>query len=169
MANRDLTGIWAADDGGYYYVHQNGLAVWWAGFSDDYGLQNGLSFCNVFSGVLKSNEVSGQWADVPRGATMNFGTLSLTWAFVGLALPPDLPLQEVFDKTHKNTYYLGFSETLGHVLDIVKDSVVIYGSLGNGDSDPVYPFTNTYPPSARMTLSAPITIGGTLQVKTIAI
>ena len=74
---QDLTGIWAADDGGFYYVHQDGSTVWWAGFSNDYGLQNGLSFCNVFSGVLKSNEVSGQWADVPRGTTMNFGTLSL--------------------------------------------------------------------------------------------
>ena len=130
MSNQDLTGIWGADDGGLYYVHQDGLAVWWAGFSNDYGLENGLSFCNVFSGVLKSNEVSGQWADVPRGATMSFGTLSLmaefnadgspakmlgidqtggfsgtAWTFLCSTLPNfDLPVQEVFDKTHKNTY-----------------------------------------------------------------
>jgi hypothetical protein len=181
MANLDLTGVWAADDGGRYYVHQDGSTVWWAGFSNDYGLQNGLTFCNVFSGVLKSNEVSGQWADVPRGATMNFGTLSLiaefnaddspstmtaidqtggfsgtTWTFLYSTLPNfDLTLQEVFEKTHKNTYnYLLSLETLADVLEIVKDSVVIYGSLGNGDNDPVYPFTNSFPPTWPCTFDA---------------
>jgi len=182
MPNQDLTGIWGADDGGLYYVHQDGLAVWWAGFSNDHGLENGLSFCNVFSGVLKSNEVSGQWADVPRGATMSFGTLSLmaefnadgspakmlgidqtggfsgtAWTFLCSTLPNfDLPLQEVFDKTHKNTYppLNPISETLADELDIVKDSVVIYGCLDNGESDPVYPFSNKFPPTWPRTYDA---------------
>jgi hypothetical protein len=180
MANLDLTGVWAADGGSRYYVHQDGLTVWWAGFSNDNGLQNGLTFCNVFNGVLKSNEVSGQWADVPRGATMNFGTLSLiaegdlpttmtainqtggfpgtTWIFL-YAAPPnfDLTLQEVFDRTYKNTY--AFEpvlnlEALSDTLEIVKDSVVMYGSLENGETDPVYPFTNHYPPTAPRTFDA---------------
>jgi hypothetical protein len=174
----DLSGVWASDGGSRYYVHQDGLTVWWAGFSDDSGLQNGLTFCNVFNGVLKGNEVSGLWADVPRGVTMNFGTLSLmagspntmtainqtggftgtTWIFL-YPMPPnfDLTLQEVFDRTYKNTY--GFHpalslEALANTLEIVKDSVVMYGFLENGDRDRVYPFSNHYPPMAPRTYDA---------------
>lgn len=182
MANQDLTGVWAADDGGRYYVHQLGSAVWWAGLSSDHWLQNGLTFCNIFNGILKGNEVSGQWADVPRGGTMNFGTLTVVptfnedgspssfvtinqaggftatkWAFVSLALPPnlDLPLQDVFGKTYKNTYHSTLNlEYLAELLEIVKDSVVIYGNLKSGTNLPDDPFVNTFPHTWPRTYSA---------------
>lgn len=79
----NLTGTWIADDGGVYYLRQIGPQVWWAGFSlqtpqgvND--LQQGLFFTNVFQGQLSGNTVSGDWADVPRGSTLNSGTLTLS-------------------------------------------------------------------------------------------
>jgi len=43
-----LTGAWTCDDGGTYYLRQDGNTIWWAGLSGDRNLQQGLSFCNVF-------------------------------------------------------------------------------------------------------------------------
>ena len=179
---QDLTGIWAADDGGRYYVHQIGSAIWWAGFSSDHWQQNGLTFCNIFNGILKGNEVNGQWADVPRGGTMNFGALSVVptfdtdgfpvsfvainqtggfsatkWTFLSLALPPNIdpPLQDVFDNTYKNTYHWDLTlETLGRLLEIVKDSVVIYGNLKSGTNLPDNPLSNSFPHTWPRTYSA---------------
>jgi hypothetical protein len=182
VANQDLTGIWTADDGGRYYVHQIDSAIWWAGFSNDHGLYDGLTFCNIFSGILKGNEVSGQWAEVPRGATMNYGTLSVvptfaadgspvsfvatnqtggfsatTWRFRSLTLPANLypSIQDVFNNTYKNTYHSNFKlEYLGQLLEIVKDSMVLYGTLATGMNLPQDPFTNTFPHTWPRTYSA---------------
>ena len=68
-----LTGAWASDDAGTYYVHQVGNTVWWLGLSVD----EGLSFANIFHGTLQGNQVSGSWADVPLGQTSGLGQITV--------------------------------------------------------------------------------------------
>ena len=85
-----LSGTYLADngdghwDGGIYYVQRSGNTLWWAGMSLDPGLSRdfqwhrGLAFTNVFQGTINpDNTVVGQWSDVPRGATLSGGTLTL--------------------------------------------------------------------------------------------
>src|SRR5712692_3625097 len=84
-APADLTGYWRADDGGTYYLRQDGETLWWVGLSSDpdttlngpNGLQGGLTFSNVFRGQRIGNTIEGMWSDVPRGETTNHGRLSL--------------------------------------------------------------------------------------------
>jgi hypothetical protein len=65
-----------ANDGGAYFLRQIGDALWWAGLSS--GLMHpGLQFCNVFHGSVTDSAVTGEWSDVPRGATSGRGTLTL--------------------------------------------------------------------------------------------
>jgi hypothetical protein len=76
----DLTGVWLCDDGGLYYIRQSGDgSVTWAGLQDT-GFHKGVGFTNVFLGSLSAdgNSVTGEWADVPRGATANSGTIVLS-------------------------------------------------------------------------------------------
>jgi hypothetical protein len=77
----DLTGVWQCDDGGLYYIRQAGDGlVTWAGLQDS-GFHKGMEFANVFSGSLSDDGlVTGQWADVPRGATASSGTMVLAIA-----------------------------------------------------------------------------------------
>ena len=86
----DLTGLWSCDDGGTYVVRQIGDTVWWLGLSKDNtnfpGLDAedgvfypGLRFCNVYNGQMIEQSVSGQWSDVPRGATSNQGDMILNY------------------------------------------------------------------------------------------
>jgi hypothetical protein len=79
----DLTGIWGADDGATYYVRQIGETVWWAGLSAD----GGRSFTNVFYGKIRTTfsslEISGSWADVPRGRSAQSGSLALESSLIG--------------------------------------------------------------------------------------
>src|SRR5207249_6788720 len=79
----DLTGTWAADDGAIYYLRQIGSELWWAGLSVDSpagvrDLHWGLRFANVFQGQVSGFTITGDWADVPRGLTHRFGTLTLS-------------------------------------------------------------------------------------------
>jgi hypothetical protein len=69
-----LTGVWAGDDAGSYYVRQAGNTVWWLGLSSD----EGQSFANVFQGTLQGDQVTGTWADVPLGQTANSGVISMS-------------------------------------------------------------------------------------------
>lgn len=70
----DVTGTYAGDDGGRYFVRQIGNVVWWVGLSGD----GGNSFTNVFKGVLQpNNHINGEWADVPLGANTAGGALTL--------------------------------------------------------------------------------------------
>ncbi len=69
----NLTGVWAADDAGTYYLRQEGNTVWWLGVSTD----EGQSFANVFQGTLQNNQISGNWADVPLGQTDNAGMMTI--------------------------------------------------------------------------------------------
>ncbi|MEV4460891.1 hypothetical protein [Microbispora sp. NPDC049633] len=75
-----LTGIWAGDDGGTYYLRQRGDALCWLGLSPDWG----ATYTSVFSGVVLAEHdvitICGRWADLPLGGRTREGeaTLSLT-------------------------------------------------------------------------------------------
>ncbi len=75
----NLTGAWSADDGGIYFIRQlpDG-SVTWAGLHDA-GFHRGMEFTNIFQGQIASDgqTLSGEWVDVPRGVTVNDGTLTL--------------------------------------------------------------------------------------------
>jgi hypothetical protein len=76
----DLTGPWAGDDGGIYYLRQVGKVVWWNGMSDRSARPAalGLGWNNVGRGEIKDDlTVAVQWADVPRGQILGDGTLTL--------------------------------------------------------------------------------------------
>jgi len=168
-----LTGFWRADDGGYYYLRKQLNELWWAGLSPD-GLQNGLTFCNVFRGRITGQAVEGRWADVPRGITNRFGTLSLniemdnngdpsrlivttsaggfpatTWKHVP-APSVVRDLRNVFDRVIKNqTQPLSFdNESLHDALKPYKDTVSIIGTITR-DRQLDIPNTNYPPDRAR--------------------
>jgi subtilisin family serine protease len=74
-----LTGTYSANDGGRYYMRQNGpQTLYWAGLS---GGGSGTAFTNVFKGTANqaspSTTFGGQWCDVPRGTILSCGTLSI--------------------------------------------------------------------------------------------
>jgi hypothetical protein len=76
----DLTGAWAGDDDGIYYLRQLGSVVWWNGMSGRAGNPAGLGrdFNNVGRGQIKALKIEVEWADVPRGGILGNGTLSLS-------------------------------------------------------------------------------------------
>jgi hypothetical protein len=75
-----LTGVYNSNDGGRYYLKQNGpLTIYWAGLS---GGGAGTAFTNIFKGTapasaIPSTTFAGEWCDVPRGTILNCGTLSI--------------------------------------------------------------------------------------------
>jgi hypothetical protein len=71
-----LTGTWMANDGGMYFLRQIADTLWWLGLSGGL-LHPGLQFCNVFHGSVTGSAVTGEWSDVPRGATSGRGTLTI--------------------------------------------------------------------------------------------
>jgi hypothetical protein len=104
-----LTGIWVANDGGAYFLRQIGDALWWAGLSS--GLMHpGLQFCNVFHGTVTDSAVTGEWSDVPRGATSGRGTLTLRPA--GGGPPSELTGSRIGD-TGAVTFGLGRTKLAG--------------------------------------------------------
>jgi len=76
----DLTGAWAGDDDGIYYLRQVGSVVWWNGMSERAGSASrlGRDWNNVGRGEIKAMKIEVEWADVPRGQILGNGTLSLT-------------------------------------------------------------------------------------------
>jgi hypothetical protein len=89
-APKNLTGVWAGDDGATYFVMRDDHDfIWWVGMSAD----GGRSFTNVFRGRWQANPateepgdwgtVTGEWADVPRGKFMGSGNLKLRYRFSG--------------------------------------------------------------------------------------
>jgi hypothetical protein len=78
-AKVDLTGPWAGDDDGIYYLRQVDSIVWWNGMSDRAGTPAilGRDWNNVARGEIKSLAIEVEWADVPRGGILGNGTLSL--------------------------------------------------------------------------------------------
>lgn len=70
----ELSGIWNGNDGGTYYIQQDGDRVWWIGASS---LKEGTGFSNVFEGEIENDIITGKWADVPMGNTNGNGELVL--------------------------------------------------------------------------------------------
>lgn len=71
-----LTGTWIGSNGGIYYVRQRGADVAW--FAEGNANPAAIpAFANVFYGRLAGSTVTGNWADVPYGASNGSGTLSL--------------------------------------------------------------------------------------------
>jgi hypothetical protein len=161
----DLTGTYMADDGGIYYVQQSGNVLWWAGLSLDHELppdlqwHRGLDFTNVFRGTINSdNTLAGEWSDVSRGTTLNYGTLKLaignaggviqftkvssTGGFGATTWTRTDPLDDTkvngvksdiyskFESVHKNG-----GETLLHDLKPYRDATVFYGQLMTSGMD----------------------------------
>jgi hypothetical protein len=75
----NLSGPWAGDDGGIYYLRQVGSVLWWNGMSDRKGAPStlGRGWNNVARGQITALDVDVEWADVPRGDILGGGTLKL--------------------------------------------------------------------------------------------
>jgi hypothetical protein len=76
----DLTGAWAGDDRGIYYLRQVGKILWWNGMADRAAdpAVLGRTWNNVGRGEIKGDlTIAVEWADVPRGQILGYGTLNL--------------------------------------------------------------------------------------------
>lgn len=75
----DLTGTWAGDDEGVYYLRQVDDQVWWLGMSGLGGplLNRGADWTNVYLGTLSGDTVTGSYADVPQGKILDKGPVVL--------------------------------------------------------------------------------------------
>ena len=74
----ELTGAWLGNDDGVYYIRQIGNKVWWNGMSGQGGPADylGRDWNNVAAGELnKDLTIDLDWADVPRGGILGYGTL----------------------------------------------------------------------------------------------
>ncbi len=75
----DLTGTWAGDDGGVYFVRQLEDVVWWNGMSSRDGPPEdlGRDWNNVGRGILGGDlRLVADWSDVPRGGVGGHGTVT---------------------------------------------------------------------------------------------
>lgn len=78
----DLTGAWAGDDDGVYYIRQVGDCVWWFGTSlpdIEPGQTGQPGWSNVASGRVDGEQVEVEWADVPVGEVLGGGGLTLVY------------------------------------------------------------------------------------------
>jgi hypothetical protein len=78
-ARIDLTGAWAGNDGGIYYVRQRGNVIWWNGMSsrNDPPESLGRNWNNVGRGEINADlTIVADWADVPRGLIDGYGTVT---------------------------------------------------------------------------------------------
>ncbi|MFI5980839.1 hypothetical protein ACIBEA_08205 [Streptomyces sp. NPDC051555] len=77
IARGTLTGTWAGDDHGTYYLRQVGSTLWWMGLSHD----QGRSFSNMFCGAILRNgggtEVIGDLVDLPLGERQDSSRITL--------------------------------------------------------------------------------------------
>lgn len=171
-AQVDLTGTWVGDDHGYYYLRQIGSRLWWAGLSTEprspSDFHEGLRFTNVFSGVVNGNTVTGEWANVPRGTMLNFGTLTLTIVSndevdrqnasgeftaktltrtIPPAMPPDI--FSIFDLVKKNQNAFRDHSLLDNLKPAKPKPIAILGNIipiGNVVISPTFPYNITIVP-----------------------
>lgn len=68
---QDLTGVWAGDEGGTYYIRQIGSEITWYG--ENAPINPGWS--NVASGNIVGDQIFLKWMDVPKGTNMLSGKL----------------------------------------------------------------------------------------------
>jgi hypothetical protein len=164
----ELTGTWTANDGGVYYLRQVGNELWWAGFSTESpaganDLHKGLAFSNVLHGqITGNNTVTADWADVPRGRTLNSGTLTLnasntslqrqavtggfgatTWTRTSPAAAPT-DIFTIFDEVKKNQNEWRDHSLLDNLKPAKDKPVAIFGSIVSDGSDPA-PMHVNYP------------------------
>ena len=69
----DLTGRWSGNDGGTYYLRQEGDVLYWYGEA----AAERPSWSNVFVGRIHEGRIEGNWTDVPKGRATGSGTLEL--------------------------------------------------------------------------------------------
>ena len=77
-----LTGAWAGNDTGVYYIRQVGDCVWWFGTEVrdiELGPTSQRGFANVASGRIVGTQVDLEWVDVPLGDTVNGGGLTFIY------------------------------------------------------------------------------------------
>ena len=82
MDEGELTGAWAGNYNGTYYIRQVGDCVWWFGTEVrdiELGPTSQRGFANVASGRIVGTQVDLEWADVPLGDTVNGGGLTFTY------------------------------------------------------------------------------------------
>lgn len=73
-----MTGAWAADDGGIYYVRQLDKVVWWNGMSSRASPPErlGRDWNNIGRGEIQADlTITADWVDVPRGGFAGSGTV----------------------------------------------------------------------------------------------
>jgi hypothetical protein len=78
----ELTGAWAGNDTGVYYIRQVGDCVWWFGTEVrdvELGPTGQRGFANVASGRIVGTQVDLEWVDVPLGNTVNGGGLTFNY------------------------------------------------------------------------------------------
>ena len=78
----ELTGAWAGNDSGVYYIRHLGDCVWWFGTEVreiEPGATGQPGFANVASGRMVGTQVDLEWADVPLGNTVNGGGLTFIY------------------------------------------------------------------------------------------
>jgi len=78
----ELTGAWAGNDAGIYYIRQVGDCVWWFGTElrdIELGPTSQGGFANVASGRIVGTQVDLEWVDVPLGYTVNGGGLTFIY------------------------------------------------------------------------------------------
>jgi hypothetical protein len=78
----ELTGAWAGNDSGVYYIRQVGDCVWWFGTElrdIELGPTSQRGFANVASGRIVGTQVDLEWVDVPLGDTVNGGGLTFIY------------------------------------------------------------------------------------------
>ncbi len=69
----DLTGTWSCDDGGIYYITQQGHIVWWSAE----GLATEPAWSNAARGILSNCVLTLEYTDVPKGSATGYSTLVL--------------------------------------------------------------------------------------------
>ena len=78
----ELTGVWAGNEGGVYYIRQVGDCLWWFGteLKDIQPGQAGqFGFANVATGRVDGTRIEVEWADLPLGNILGGGGLSLVY------------------------------------------------------------------------------------------
>jgi hypothetical protein len=78
----ELTGAWAGNDDGIYYIRQVGDCVWWFGTEvKDFqrGETDQRGFANVASGRIVGTQVDLEWVDLPLGDLVNGGGLTFIY------------------------------------------------------------------------------------------
>jgi microsomal dipeptidase-like Zn-dependent dipeptidase len=80
QGQKPISGYYAADDGGAYYLRQIGNKIYWFGEDPD------GSYANVLSGEIAGNKITARWVDVPKGKTKGQGEITFEIRDAGATL-----------------------------------------------------------------------------------